>query len=81
MFKTTGKLAAEAFISSGRGKILRDSISSIINTIDNAKQSELINIINANKRSGLQARLWGVIMGVIACGLLVYAFWYILNLS
>jgi signal transduction histidine kinase len=81
IFKTTGKLAAEAFISSRRGKILRDSISSIINTIDNAKQSELVNIINANKRSGLQARLWGVIMGVIACGLLVYAFWYILNLS
>jgi signal transduction histidine kinase/CheY-like chemotaxis protein len=81
IFKTTGKLAAEAFISSRRGKTLRDSISSIINTIDNAKQAELINIINANKRSGLQARLWGVIMGVIACGLLVYAFWYILNLS
>jgi signal transduction histidine kinase/CheY-like chemotaxis protein len=81
IFKTTGKLDAEAFISSRRGKTLRDSISSIINTIDNGKQSELINIINANKRSGLQARLWGVIMGVIACGLLVYAFWYILNLS
>ena len=81
IFKTSGKLAAEAFISSRRGVTLRDSISSIISRIDNAKQSELITIIEANKKSGLQARLWGVIMGVMACGLLVYAFWYILNLS
>jgi signal transduction histidine kinase/CheY-like chemotaxis protein len=81
IFRTSGKLAAEALVSSKQGVILRDSISSIINIIDNAKQSELIKIINANKRSGLQARLWGVIMGAIACGLLVYAFWYILNLS
>jgi signal transduction histidine kinase/CheY-like chemotaxis protein len=29
----------------------------------------------------MQARIWGVIMGVIACGLLVFAFWYILSLS
>src|SRR5215203_2956397 len=80
-FKLNGKQSAEALISTKAGKILRDSISSIINTIDKTKQAELISIIDANKKSGLQARLWGVIMGVIACGLLVFAFWYILNLS
>src|SRR5688572_2079714 len=80
-FKINGKQAAEALISTRAGKILRDSISLIISTIDKTKQSELSTIINANKRSGNQARLWGVIMGAIACGLLIFAFWYILNLS
>ena len=68
-------------ISSGRGRVLRDSISAIITKIDSTRQAELIAIIDSNKRSGMQARLLGVIMGVIACGLLVFAFWYILNLS
>lgn len=80
-FKNGGRLAAEAMITSGRGRILRDSISAIISRIDNAKQAELTASINANKKNGIQARLWGVVMGVLACGLLVYAFWYILNLS
>ena len=80
-FKIKGKQAAEAMISSGRGRILRDSISAIITKIDSTRQAELIAIIDSNKRSGMQARLLGVIMGVIACGLLVFAFWYILNLS
>jgi signal transduction histidine kinase/CheY-like chemotaxis protein len=80
-FRENGKLAAEALIATGRGRILRDSISSIIGKIDRAKQAELITSINDNRKNGIQARLWGVVMGVIACGLLVYAFWYILNLS
>lgn len=81
VFKQNGKQAAEALIVTQIGKILRDSISSIINTIDKRKQADLFRIISANKKSGLQARLGGVIMGVLACGLLVFAFWYILNLS
>ena len=81
LFKTNGKLAAETLIGTRRGRLLRDSISSIINAIDKAKQTELITSIDENKKGGIQARLWGFIMGVIACGLLVYAFWYILNLS
>ena len=80
-FRNDGKSVAEALIATKRGRILRDSISAIINTIDRAKQSELAASINDNKRNGIQARLWGVVMGVLACGLLVYAFWYILNLS
>ena len=79
--KTTGRQAAEAMINTGRGRVLRESISSIISAIDSTRQAELMAIIDANKRSGLQARLLGVIMGIIACGLLVFAFWYILNLS
>src|SRR5215213_7200858 len=57
-FKTSGKQTAEALISTGRGKILRDSISSIIAAIDSVKQRELATITNANKESGMQARLW-----------------------
>jgi signal transduction histidine kinase/ActR/RegA family two-component response regulator len=79
--KANGKEAAEALVGTGRGRILRDSISSIISTIDRTKQAELVDITDANKRSGMQARIWGIIMGVLACGLLVYAFWYVLNLS
>jgi signal transduction histidine kinase/CheY-like chemotaxis protein len=81
LFKTNGKQAAEALVGTGRGQLLRDSISAIIATIDSAKQAELITLADTNKRSGIQARIWGIIMGILACGLLVYAFWYILNLS
>jgi signal transduction histidine kinase/CheY-like chemotaxis protein len=81
IFRTNGKEAAGAVVGTGRGRLLSDSISFIIATIDSTKQAELIAITNANKRSGMQARIWGIIMGVLACGLLVYAFWYILNLS
>jgi signal transduction histidine kinase len=81
IFRTSGKQSAEALISTGRGRILRDSISFIISAFDSTRQAELMTLTNANKRSGMQARLWGVIMGIIACGLLVFAFWYILNLS
>ena len=80
-FANDGKEVAEALIGTGTGQVLRDSISSIINAIDKTKQSELTTIINANERSGRQASLWGFILGMIACGLLVFAFWYILNLS
>jgi signal transduction histidine kinase/CheY-like chemotaxis protein len=81
IFRTSGKQSAETLISTGRGRILRDSISFIISAFDSTRQAELMTLTNANKRSGMQARLWGVIMGIIACGLLVFAFWYILNLS
>lgn len=81
IFRIKGKEAAEALISTGRGRILRDSISFIIAAIDSTKQAELVAMTEANKRNGIQARIWGVIMGILACGLLVYAFWYILNLS
>ncbi len=81
VFRIKGKAEAEALIATGKGRILKDSISSIINSIDGSKQKELVTSISENKRNGLQARLWGIVMGIIACGLLVYAFWYILNLS
>src|SRR5918993_1298483 len=80
-FRKNGKQEAETIIATGRGRLLRDSIASIISKIDNGKKAELITSINDNRRNSLQARLWGVIMAIIACGLLVYAFWYILNLS
>ena len=80
-FISSGKQAAEALISTGRGRILRDSISSIITAVDSTRQAELIVITAATKTSGKQARILGVIMGVIACGLLVFAFWYILSIT
>jgi signal transduction histidine kinase/CheY-like chemotaxis protein len=76
-----GKQKAEALISTGRGRILRDSIAAIIASIERAKKAELFSLSETNKRSGTQARLWGVVMGAIACGLLVFAFWFILSLS
>jgi signal transduction histidine kinase/CheY-like chemotaxis protein len=81
IFRSNGKQAAEALMSIGSGRVLRDSISTTIKTIERTKQAELLAITEANKTSGMQARIWGVIMGVIACGLLVFAFWYILSLS
>ena len=80
-FKSKGKVASEALVSTSKGRILRDSINFIISAIDSTKQEELFTIINANKRNGMHARFLGIIMAVLACGLLVFAFWYFLNLS
>lgn len=78
--ETQGKLPAQALINDGQGKVLRDSIRYVINRLDEARQKNSEYISSSVAESGRKARIWGAVMAIIACTLLVFAFWYILNL-
>ena len=78
-FQRTGKASAEALINTNRGKIIRDSIELIINRLDVIRKSELKNIGGQIESTGKTARLWGLVIAIIALIAVVSAFWYILN--
>jgi signal transduction histidine kinase/CheY-like chemotaxis protein len=75
----SGHAQAAALINSDRGKILRDSIEHVINRLDNLRKSQLKNIGGEIESTGKTARLWGLVIAVIALLAVVSAFWYILN--
>lgn len=81
VYKTEGEEPAKSLFNIGEGKALRDSIRYIINSLDKARQKSSENISGSIAENGRKARIWGAVMAIIACGLLVFAFWYILNLS
>ncbi|RYZ30958.1 MAG: response regulator [Chitinophagaceae bacterium] len=78
-FQQSGNVQATALINSDRGKVLRDSIEHVINRLDNIRKSELKNIGGEIESTGKTARLWGLVIAVIALLAVVSAFWYILN--
>lgn len=80
-YRTEGKTKAEAIINTYRGKALRDSIMQVLTHLHNAHRSETDAITRQFERSGRQARTWGFALAVIACSLVVIAFWYIVNQS
>jgi signal transduction histidine kinase/DNA-binding response OmpR family regulator len=78
-FYNKGKNVAETVINTNEGQILRDSISTIITSLDSIRQSKLSDITASNQASGSRARLWGVIVTAIALLAVILAFWYVLN--
>jgi signal transduction histidine kinase/CheY-like chemotaxis protein/HPt (histidine-containing phosphotransfer) domain-containing protein len=78
-FQTTGKQEAEAIINTNRGKALRDSIEGKINKLDKLRKAELKSISGNIESTGKTARLWGLVIAIIALLAVVSAFWYILN--
>lgn len=78
-FQQSGSGQAATIINSDRGKVIRDSIEHIINRLDNIRKSELKNIGGEIESTGKTARLWGLVIAVIALLAVVSAFWYILN--
>jgi len=78
-FQQSGSAQAATIINSDRGKVIRDSIEHIINRLDNIRKSELKNIGGEIESTGKTARLWGLVIAVIALLAVVSAFWYILN--
>jgi signal transduction histidine kinase/DNA-binding response OmpR family regulator len=78
-FYNKGKDSAEAIINTKEGQFLRDSISTIITSLDSIRQSKLRDITASNEASGSRARLWGVIVTAIALLAVILAFWYVLN--
>lgn len=78
-FYENGKDAAEAVITTNRGRELRDSILNIISRLDGIRQTTLTEIISSNQSKGRTARVWGLGITAIALGAVILAFWYILN--
>lgn len=81
VFHTQGPQAAQGIIDAGGGKNLRDSIVQIITSLDKARQNSSVDITGFIAQNGRRARNWGIVMAVLACGLLVFAFWYVLSIS
>ena len=79
-FHKNGKNAAETIINTGRGKKLRDSIFKVISTLDSTRRENISKITNSIGHSGDQARIWGGFMALLACSLLGFAFWYVMDL-
>lgn len=73
------KREAEIFINNGRGKKLRDSITSVIADLDTIRQSQLKSIVGSIEATGRSARVWGIIVTAIAILAVISAFWYVLN--
>ncbi|HEX2535386.1 MAG TPA: ATP-binding protein [Chitinophagaceae bacterium] len=80
-FRIHGKAAGEALISTGRGRLLRDSIEHTINVLDSARQAELRGLITSIEQNGNKARTWGFSLAALACVLVIIAFWFIINQS
>ena len=78
-YNSIGKKAAEALISTNRGKVLRDSIIAQVSLIENNRQSELRDIVGSIESTAKRARLWGFIITALAIIALITAFWYITN--
>jgi signal transduction histidine kinase/DNA-binding response OmpR family regulator len=74
-----GKYAAEKIINTNRGKVIRDSIEATIDKLDSLRQAELQNIVGAIEATGKSARIWGLIIAIIALIAVVSAFLYIVN--
>jgi signal transduction histidine kinase/CheY-like chemotaxis protein len=79
-FYKGGKNAGEAIINTGKGKELRDSIFKTITSLDATRRENISNITNSIGQSGSRARIWGGFMALLACVLLGFAFWYVMNL-
>ncbi|RYF83538.1 MAG: hypothetical protein EON98_10215, partial [Chitinophagaceae bacterium] len=78
-FHREGKEKAALLINTNRGKITREKIERSIDKLDTKRKAELDSIGNKIERTGGRARLWGLVIAVIALLAVVSAFWYILN--
>jgi CHASE3 domain sensor protein len=78
-YKKQGKSAAEAVINTNRGRIIRDSIVSVIGTLDNIRRNHLGEITASIETSANRARLWGFGLAGIACAACILIFLYIAN--
>jgi signal transduction histidine kinase len=73
------KTAAEQLINLGRGKIIRDSIENAISQLENLRRTELQTIVGSIENTGQTARIWGLVVSIIALIAVISAFWYIVN--
>ena len=78
-FYANGKDAAELLVNTNRGRRLRDSIVLVISQLEHNRQLQLSEIVGSIEKTGRNARLWGLIITVVALISLLSAFWFIMN--
>ena len=78
-YKGQGKAQAERVIDTNRGKLVRDSIVSVIGSLDNIRRTHLNEITSSVEASASRARLWGFGLAGIACAACIIIFFYIVN--
>ena len=78
-FLSGGKDAAAALINTNRGKILRDSIDLLVDQLNKVRNAGLQTIMGDIENTGKTARLWGLVIALIALLAVISAFWYVLN--
>lgn len=78
-FARNDKGSAEAIINTNQGKLIRSRIEQTINRLDNLRKAELQSITGRIESTGDTARLWGLIIAIVALIAVVSAFWYVLN--
>ncbi|RPD46533.1 ATP-binding protein [Paracnuella aquatica] len=76
-----GTNAGADLVNTGRGRLLRDSIVTVLNYLDNARQARSKGIISNFEASGKKAFSWGLALAIIACAVVVAAFLYIVSQS
>ncbi|MDB5253658.1 MAG: hypothetical protein JWP27_2827 [Flaviaesturariibacter sp.] len=78
-YTASGKEAGEAVINTGRGKQIRDSLSTLIGQLDRVRQAQLNSLSGTISNDGSRARFLGFGLAVIACIACALAFLYIVN--
>lgn len=78
-FFAESKTSSETLISTNRGTQIRDSIIAVITQVENSRQAELRNIIDAIELTGKRARIWGFIVTAMALFALILAFLFIIS--
>ena len=77
--ENSGKPAAESLMNSTKGQPIRDSIIQIISRLELSRHSSLNTITASIESTSRNARVWGLIITIIALMALVMAFWDISN--
>lgn len=78
-FNQWGKEKAESIINTNRGKVIRDSIEVSINKLDSLRKAEFQVLVGDIEDIGKTARLWQLVIAIVALLAVISAFWYILN--
>lgn len=79
VFHESGKIAAEALISTNRGTVVRDSVVSVITEIETSRQTQLRHIVDSIELTGKRARIWGFFVTAVALIALIIAFLFVTN--
>jgi len=74
-----GKDAAEKLINTNKGQQIRDSIVAVISDLDNTRKKELGQIFGSIENTGKRARMWGLILSIVALLSVIIAFQYMLK--
>lgn len=81
VFRTEGKDAGEQLINSKRGKVIRDSIVTVITRLDQQRQDNLQRITSSIESNANKARAWGFFLAAIAGLACLFTFLHVLNIG